>query len=415
MLAVDEELRIPGDEGREYVIAPRAEIKGTGGFAEVRVARCTTTDATVAVKIIKLRPVGKMDERTVLREVRIMRQASSAPHPNVIRVLDVHIARGDTRADLTRASPLGAAGTAYIVLELCNGGELFDRLTDFGRVPEPNACHYMRGLLQGVAHLHERGVIHRDIKLENVLLSDDGTVKLADFGLAAELAVDASGAPINANALLRDVVGSQSYVAPEVLVRKMKGYRGAPVDAWSCGVCLFTLLSGFFPLDVADARDWRFRRLQAEQALGNLRACHVIFSMYQRDCPFSEAVQALLDGLLRVDPAQRMTVPDALRTAWLQPGDDAKDEHGAFESGAHGDGVVYRSFLGFGSFAAPAAPLAPEMLVPKRQAAHEASVLGQAAERAGALASLSRAGVAAAALAVVAAVAAAALVARRAR
>lgn len=417
MQAFQTEVRIKGDEGREYIIAPRAEIKGAGGFAEVRVARCAATGEAVAVKIIQLRPVGKMDERTVLREVRIQRQAGSAPHLNVLRVLDVHVARGDTPADLTRHSPLGPAGTAYIVLELCTGGELFDRLTDFGRVPEPNASAYLRGLLEGVRHLHSRGVIHRDIKLENVLLMEDGTVKLVDFGLAAELAVNADGAPLNVNALLRDVVGSQSYVAPEVrsaalsrpplaaiarrallafraracsapqpaprcprppfppspqvLVRK-KGYAGPPVDAWSCGVCLFTLLSGFFPLDVADARDWRFRRLQAEQALGNLKACQTIFAMYQRECPFSDAAQELLDGLLRVDPTQRLTIEGALGSAWLQP--EGKDEHGAFEGGVDGEGVVYRSVL-FGSFTAPSAPLSPEMLVPKRQAAHHESVM----------------------------------------
>jgi len=367
----ESEVHVPGEDGRAYTISPRAKVMGTGGFAEVRVAQCVATGCAVAAKIIQLRPVGKTDERTVLREVRIMQQACSLPHANILRVLDVHIAI-DTDADITRNSPLGPAGTAYILLELCEGGELFDRLTEFGQIPETVAVGYMRGLLKAVQHLHARGVIHRDIKLENALVAEDGTVKLADFGLAAELAVDATGAPLNVNAMLRDIVGSQSYVAPEVLVRKLKGYAGPPVDAWSCGVCLFTMLSGFFPLDVADSRDWRYRRLQAEQAMGNTQSCKSIFHMYQRECPFSEQVQLLLDGLLRVDPKARTTVDDALRTAWLAA--EPQDSTANVEEGA--EGVVYRSFpFSESEQQAPALPLSPGMPVPTRQAAHMASVL----------------------------------------
>jgi len=371
-MAFDQEVRIEVDNQRTYVIPPRSEVKGCGGFAEVRVARDVQRDVDVAVKIMQLRPVGKTDERTVLREVRIMRQASSTTHENVLRCLDVHIARGGD-ADVTRSSPIGPAGTAYVFIELCNGGELFDRLTDFGRVPEPNAAVYMRGLLAGLRHLHGRGVIHRDIKLENVLLAEDGcTVKLADFGLAAELAVDASGAPLNPNALLRDVVGSQSYVAPEVLVRKSRGYAGPPADAWSAGVCLFTMLSGFFPMDVADARDWRFRKLQAEQAQGKRNTCQLVFSMYSRECPFSDGVQKLIDGLLTIDPAARLTIDEALATPWLEA---AVKESGGFVGGdGSDDAVVYRS-LDLGSFYAPVEPLAPDMPKPERQRARHASVL----------------------------------------
>jgi MAP/microtubule affinity-regulating kinase len=412
----DTEVRVVCAEGGEYVIPARAELKGTGGFSEVRVARrvpsLTTTAADpaaaaaerVAVKIIQLRPVGKMDERTVLREARIMRQASSLPHPNVLRLLDVHIAHG-TAADLTRGHPLaagadGEAGTAYLFLELCKGGELFDRLTDFGRVHEPNAVRYCAGLLAAVRHVHGRGVIHRDIKLENVLLdAADESVRLADFGLAAELAVDGNGAPINRAARLRDVVGSQSYVAPEILARRKAGYEGPPVDAWSVGVCVFTLLSGFFPLDVADGRDWRFRRLQTEQALGNTAACATIFQMYERECPFSPAARALLDGLLRIDPAARLSVDAALASEWLatataEPprppaklcvpgaGADAGACAGADDDDVDGDEIVYRSL----PEPAAAEALAAGMPRPMRQAAHEASWLaaapGQTAARA---------------------------------
>eukprot|EP00304_Pavlova_gyrans_P009248 CAMPEP_0206042218 /NCGR_PEP_ID=MMETSP1466-20131121/6418_1 /ASSEMBLY_ACC=CAM_ASM_001126 /TAXON_ID=44452 /ORGANISM="Pavlova gyrans, Strain CCMP608" /LENGTH=420 /DNA_ID=CAMNT_0053416927 /DNA_START=97 /DNA_END=1359 /DNA_ORIENTATION=+ len=373
-VAFNNEVRIAVD-GREYVIPSGAEVKGTGGFAEVRVARDVTRGVDVAVKIIQLRPVGKTDEKTVQREVRIMRQANSELHPNVLKVLDLHVARGG-EADITRNSPIGPAGTCYVFLELCSGGELFDRLTDFGRVPEVNASDYMRGLLEGVRHLHNRGVIHRDIKLENVLLSADGVVKVADFGLAAELAVDDAGAPINMNAILRDVVGSQSYVAPEVLRRNGKGYMGPPADAWSCGVCLFTLLSGFFPLDVADSRDWRFRRLAAEQAQGRFTTCKSIFSMYQRPCPFSQEVQDVLDGLLRVDPQQRMTIDGALQAPFIctRPEEYLEvDADGDADADADG-AVVYRTH--FMPEPTPLAqPLASSMPVPMRQRAHKSSAL----------------------------------------
>jgi hypothetical protein len=121
-------------------------------------------------------------------------------------------------------------------------------------------------MLDGVNYCHIAGVAHRDLKLENVLLNAEGKLKLIDFGLSHVYPVNRSTGFVDRSKPLRDVCGSKSYAAPEVLAAK--GYDGFAADMWSLGVCLFAMLSGFFPLDEATEQDWRFPRLHVAQSHG---------------------------------------------------------------------------------------------------------------------------------------------------
>ena len=111
--------------------------------------------------------------------------------------------------------------------------------------------------------MHRSGVAHRDLKLENVLLDANDKCKVCDFGLAHVYQPSQDGKLEK----LREVCGSKSYAAPEVL--EGRGYDGFPADVWSCGICLFAMLAGFFPLDEASGSDWRFERLKLAAAAGH--------------------------------------------------------------------------------------------------------------------------------------------------
>ena len=170
----------------------------------------------------------------------------------------------------------------FIFMELADGGELFDQVIDRGvnAMPEDVARNFFQQMLAGVLHCHERGVAHRDLKLENVLLTGDGVVKIIDFGLSHVYAKTPAG-DADRSKPLSDMCGSKSYAAPEVL--GSKGYDGFSADVWSLGVSLFAMLSGFFPLDEATGKDWRYGKLLESQIKGR-STTRTVYSWYRRTC-----------------------------------------------------------------------------------------------------------------------------------
>ena len=125
----------------------------------------------------------------------------------------------------------------HIVMELCTGGELFDRIVARGHYSEKSAAQIIRAVVEVVAHCHQMGVVHRDLKPENFLLSSAGAaseLKAIDFGLSTFF---------QPGKMLNDVVGSAYYVAPEVLNKRYS----SQCDIWSCGVILYILLCGIPP------------------------------------------------------------------------------------------------------------------------------------------------------------------------
>ncbi|CAD6267107.1 unnamed protein product [Miscanthus lutarioriparius] len=156
----------------------------------------------------------------VLREVTAMRRLH---HPNVLRLHEV----------------LATRARIYLVMELAPGGDLLSRLAALPRrrLPEHTARRIFVQLVAVLSYYHARGVAHRDIKPQNILLDGDGNLKVSDFGLSA----------LPEDVRLHTACGTPAYAAPEVLRRK--AYDGAKADAWSCGVILFVLLAGHLPFD----------------------------------------------------------------------------------------------------------------------------------------------------------------------
>lgn len=275
---------------------------GGGGFGKVY--RATDLSQTPPEECAAKHVVfhAGCPQAQVEREVALTRAAG--PHSSIIGIFGYE----------------GGDDSAWIFMEVASGGELFDRLIDSGSLSERAARPYASALIAALHHCHSRGIIHRDVKLENVMLcaEDPHAVKLIDFGLAVQVRVGADGTQ---EALkFYDGVGSKSYKAPELFYPAV-GYLAPPVDVWALGITLFSLLGGFFPFDMAKARDWRFARF-AEDVGRGMNACDALFGQYNRTCRFSAEAKQMLDGMLQIDPAARLTLPALMRHAWLSCADD---------------------------------------------------------------------------------------------
>lgn len=299
-------------------------VIGKGGFGAVYRAKDHSEEPPVecAAKLLKLR--SKKDITAAEHEVEVLRLVVG--HASVIEL------RGYFQLDGSSAGKLDA----WLFMEIATGGELFDRLVDSGNLTERATRPYAKALVQGVQHCHSKGVVHRDIKLENIMLcaEDPSALKLIDFGLA----FIADEGQLHEQRL-HEQVGTKSYRAPEICEAKQSGYLGPPVDVWCIGIVIFSLASGFFPLDEAKPTDWRFKRLQQDQAAG-LSACVSIYSMYKRACPFTAPLREMLDAMLMIDPQRRISLTEVAAHAWFEP---PAAQPAAYEEDDYAAPVVFRS------------------------------------------------------------------------
>jgi len=282
----------PGPRGNSMasgvIVDTHAEL-GAGGYGKVFKAK--RGNETIAAKQVSK---SRMKMSAIQREIDLMTHLGNPGHKNLIQFFG--------------SEEVGKHIVIY--MELANNGELFSKVIDAGALTEDEAMPYFKQLMQAVQYMHSKGVAHRDLKLENVLLHQN-ECKVCDFGLAHHYDVNVPPT------LLREVCGSKSYCAPEVL--KGEGYYGYPTDVWSCGICLFAMLAGFFPLDEASGADWRFERVKMAAA-ANASVTHTIFGFYERPCTLSAAVTDLIDGMLTIDPTKRLSVEQVLNSQWLSAG-----------------------------------------------------------------------------------------------
>ncbi|KAM0893845.1 hypothetical protein ACQ4PT_024845 [Festuca glaucescens] len=251
----------------KYELGP---LLGRGTFAKVYLAQPVAGGEPVAVKVIdkaEVLGIPGMAPR-VLREVAAMRRLR---HPGVLRLHEV----------------LATRSRIYLVMELAPRGDLQSALAANRKgFPERTARRIFVQLATALAHCHARGVAHRDVKPQNILLDAAGGLKVSDFGLSAAPVV-----PGSAESLLLTACGTPAYAAPEVLRRK--AYDGAKVDAWSCGVVLFVLLSGRLPFDDANIVEMCRKALRRE---------------YEIPTSVSPPARRLLHRLLDPNPETRIAI-----------------------------------------------------------------------------------------------------------
>ncbi|KAH9599970.1 Protein kinase domain [Trypanosoma melophagium] len=251
---------------------------GSGNFSKVKIGRDVETGVEWAIKIIdKDQLVRERMEEQLKREIAVMKMLHQ---PNVIQLREV----------------MQTTNHIYLVLELVRGGELFERIATAKRFDEPTARHYFHQLVAGVHYCHLQGIAHRDLKPENLLLDDNDTLKISDFGLSNLHRGNVGGQ----GTMLQTVCGTPNYVAPEVL--KERGYDGVLADVWSCGVILFVMLAGYLPFDDENINGL-FRKIERGE--------------YRMPRHFSAEARDLISKMLEIDPAKRITVAGIMQHPWF--------------------------------------------------------------------------------------------------
>ncbi|XP_048840440.1 hormonally up-regulated neu tumor-associated kinase homolog A [Brienomyrus brachyistius] len=255
---------------------------GEGSFAKVREGLHALTGEKVAVKVIDKRKAKKDSyvTKNLRREGQIQQMIR---HPNITQLLDV----------------LETENSYYLVMELCPGGNLMNRIYEKKRLEEKEAQKYVRQLIMAVEHLHRAGVVHRDLKIENLLLDENSNIKLIDFGLSNCAGILGYSDPFSTQC------GSPAYAAPELLSRKKYGPK---VDVWSIGVNMYAMLTGTLPFTVEPF---------------NLRALHqkmVDKEMNPLPPQLSSAAVNLLKSLLEPDPSKRPNIHQVMSDSWLHLG-----------------------------------------------------------------------------------------------
>ncbi|KAJ8604282.1 hypothetical protein CTAYLR_002492 [Chrysophaeum taylorii] len=261
---------------------------GSGAYSTVY--RCTSLEVEreeCAVKVIRL---GKMapDELAALKvEVEILREID---HPNVIKLYDYF----EDDIDVT-PEPM-----AYIVTEILEGGELFDRIVERTYYSEFEARKVIQILLDVMTHLHDKNIAHRDLKPENLLLKsqkNDHSLKVADFGFAAR----------SHGATLSTQCGTPNYVAPEIIRNEKYGFE---VDMWSVGVLTFVLLGGYPPFHNDNQKEL-FRRIKHADFQFDPQYWNVV----------TDDAKDFITKLLVPNPTKRLTARQAMVHPWLVKGD----------------------------------------------------------------------------------------------
>lgn len=253
---------------------------GKGSYSTVKRGYHIATRNEVAIKVMSPGK-GKCDIEDIEREIAILKLLK---HPNIIQLLDV--INDETTCKI------------YLVFELVNGGDLFDYTIARGRLSEREARRIMREVISAVAFCHSNMVVHRDIKLENLLMDKDGHAKIADFGMSALMQ---TGLKMNT------FCGSPMYMSPEIV--QGLGY-GPGVDIWSLGIVLYAIVVGCTPWRICKAKE------MVEDLDAMLRGEYT----YPPDIKLSPECEELISLMLVPDHARRASIEQIMEHPWLLEG-----------------------------------------------------------------------------------------------
>uniref|UniRef100_A0A803W1P4 non-specific serine/threonine protein kinase n=1 Tax=Ficedula albicollis TaxID=59894 RepID=A0A803W1P4_FICAL len=203
------------------------------------------------------------------------------------------------KADIKLFEVIETEKTLYLVMEYASGGEVFDYLVAHGRMKEKEARSKFRQIVSAVQYCHQKCIVHRDLKAENLLLDSDMNIKIADFGFSNEFTVGNK---------LDTFCGSPPYAAPELF--QGKKYDGPEVDVWSLGVILYTLVSGSLPFDGQNLKELRERVLRGKY--------RIPFYM-STDC------ENLLKKLLVLNPIKRGSLEQIMKDRWMNVGHEEEE------------------------------------------------------------------------------------------
>ena len=257
-------------------LSSSTRVIGRGKFSTVHAARNKATREEVAIKVIESvseDPEGREFMRTELAIVKLVN------HPNIVRTIDV----------------FESLDKIFIVMEHVNGGDLLSRLQRNGKLSEFDAKRTIFALTTAIKYLHSKSIIHRDIKPENVLITEDGIVKVTDFGLSAL---------VPHSRTLEAPLGTVGYAAPEVLLSMP---YDKSVDLWSLGAVCFVVLCGSMPFKGKSDKEVATAVLKAKFSFTTNKTWDNI----------SDSAKNFIENLLVREPGKRMTADRALAHDWL--------------------------------------------------------------------------------------------------
>ncbi|XP_076783594.1 sperm motility kinase Z-like [Arvicanthis niloticus] len=256
---------------------------GQGGTTEVRLSFHRLTGTPVAIKAL-VKCEGRWEQ--ILLEVEIMKTLS---HPNIVSLLQV----------------IETEQNIYLIMELAQGEELLSRVRKAGCLKEDEARSIFVQLLSAIGYCHGEGVVHRDLKPDNIIVDDHGKVKIIDFGL---------GARFMPGEKLKRLCGALQFIPPEIFIGLP--YDGPKVDIWALGVILYHMVTGFVPFPANTLRELSQKVLQGR---------------YEVPSHLSKNLRSIISRLLSVNSRQRPTAEDLLSHPWLQ------EQGKTFASHSNGD------------------------------------------------------------------------------
>lgn len=258
---------------------------GEGEFGKVKLGLHTQWGEEVAVKLIRRGNIDSAVRMTKIeREIEVLR---TLKHPNIVRLYDV----------IETDKYIG------IILEYASGGELFDHILAHRYLREKDACKLFAQLISGVWYIHQKKIVHRDLKLENLLLDRHRNVIITDFGFANRF-------EHRSDDLMQTSCGSPCYAAPELVISDGL-YVGSAVDIWSCGVILYAMLAGYLPFDDDPANP--------DGDNINLLYKYIVNTPLSFPDYISAEARDLLSMMLVPDPGRRADLPSIMAHRWLEP------------------------------------------------------------------------------------------------
>ncbi|KAJ3154983.1 Serine/threonine-protein kinase stk11 [Geranomyces michiganensis] len=298
-----------------------ADQIGKGAFGKVKEGLCSETLQRVAVKIINKKRLRKMPGgvESAIREIKLLRRMR---HRNAIRLIDVYCKVEDEDGNVgvfnwfstIEDEPItwkfedGSEDDRnvqilkwYLIFEYCPCSlQTLLEQEEGGRLSIPRAHWFFVQLMEGVSYLHSQGVIHRDIKAGNMLITPDNTLKISDFGIAEQFSTY-SDAQMN----ISSFAGTHQFLSPE-LAEGVAQCNGEPVDVWACGITLFNMLTGRYPFEFDE--DGNMLQLYEK----------IVEGTFDMPPEFDEDLQDLLRGMLTKDPLKRSTTAEILLHPWTR-------------------------------------------------------------------------------------------------
>ena len=266
-----------------HSIGPYQFVKYLSVGTSGRVFECRnmTTGEVVACKVVDLQNIMNDDFFPHFKNELIIH--SQIRHPGITQLKDVLLDQNNI----------------YVVLELCDGGDLNDIVMDVGGLPEARARHYFRHIMGALSYIHNLGVAHRDIKLENILVSSQDYAKLTDFGLCKQA---------NGNSPMLTTCGTLVYAAPEII--NEQPYNGMKADIWSAGIVLYAMICCHFP--------WSTQDDAPPDTVMHETVKQILEGQIEIPDDATFELQNLMTNMLNTDPDLRPTAEEILQHPWFE-------------------------------------------------------------------------------------------------